>query len=91
MTQGEWATIQSCPVLRSGKGFTWWLFGMRAMGLMFLALMLAKPTWTRATTRTDRGQVAVAMDRGQLGSQQHVHVRLGAHLLDQVVRHALFQ
>jgi hypothetical protein len=45
-----------------GRGLAWWLFALRAFGLACLWLMIAKPTWTGAETKTDPGRVAVVLD-----------------------------
>src|SRR5262249_51649061 len=44
------------------RGITWWLFGLRALGLFFLALMFARPAWTTTDANSDRGQVAIVLD-----------------------------
>ncbi|MBY0231813.1 MAG: hypothetical protein K2W96_21205, partial [Gemmataceae bacterium] len=47
---------------RSGRSVTWWLLGLRGLGLLFLAIMFARPAWTRAADHLDKGQVAVVLD-----------------------------
>src|SRR5262245_24899938 len=46
----------------SGQSLAWWLLALRAFGLACLWLMIAKPTWTGAETKTDPGRVAVILD-----------------------------
>ncbi|MFO0880374.1 MAG: hypothetical protein U0840_23765 [Gemmataceae bacterium] len=48
--------------VRSGRRLAWWLFALRATGLLLLFLMLAKPTWTQATEEVDPGHVAIVVD-----------------------------
>ena len=45
-----------------GRRLAWQLFGLRAVGLAALWLMIAKPTWTGAEEKTDPGRVAVVLD-----------------------------
>ena len=50
---------------RSERGLTWWLMGLRAAGLLFLVLALARPTWTGETEEVDAGHVAVILDNSR--------------------------
>jgi hypothetical protein len=45
-----------------GRELAWWLFALRGFGLVCLWLMIAKPTWTGAETKTEPGRVAVVLD-----------------------------
>ena len=47
---------------RSERRLTWWLMGLRGVGLLALVLALAKPTWTRRTEIVDPGRLAVIVD-----------------------------
>ncbi len=48
--------------LRSEHRLAWWLMGLRAVGLLLLVLMLAKPTWTREHEEVQPGRVAIIID-----------------------------
>jgi hypothetical protein len=49
--------------VRSGRRpLTWWLFGLRCVGVLLLVLMLARPTWTRQREEVEPGRVAVVVD-----------------------------
>jgi hypothetical protein len=47
---------------RSERRLTWLLFGLRAVGLSLLVLILAQPTWTREREEVDPGRVVVIVD-----------------------------
>ena len=48
--------------LRTERRLTWWLMGLRGIGLVALLLALARPTWIRETQHVDPGRVAVILD-----------------------------
>ena len=48
--------------LRSERPLAWGLFALRCLGLLLLALMLAKPTWTRANDEIEPARVAIVVD-----------------------------
>jgi uncharacterized membrane protein len=50
---------------RSERRLTWWLLGLRALGLLLLVLILARPTWTRESEVVDPGRVAVIIDNSR--------------------------
>ncbi len=50
---------------RSERRLTWWLLGLRGLGLLLLVLILAKPTWTRESEQVDPGRVAVIVDNSR--------------------------
>ena len=50
---------------RSEHGLSWWLMGLRAVGLLFLVLALAKPTWTRESEEVDAGHLVVVLDNSR--------------------------
>jgi hypothetical protein len=50
---------------RSGRSLTWGLLGLRGLGLFFLVLALAKPTWTREREEIDPGHVVVIVDNSR--------------------------
>jgi hypothetical protein len=50
---------------RSGRSLVWWLMGLRGLGLAFLLLALAKPTWTRESEEVDAGHVIVILDNSR--------------------------
>src|SRR5947209_165935 len=51
--------------LRTERRLTWGLMGLRTVGLLFLVLALAKPTWTRESEEVDAGRVAVIFDNSR--------------------------
>jgi hypothetical protein len=76
----------------SGRRFAWLLFGLRAIGLAALWLMIAKPTWTGAEEKTDPGRVAVILDNSismslsdSVGKERYHQAR---EALDQIKRGA---
>jgi hypothetical protein len=50
---------------RSGRALAWWLFGLRAAGLLLLVLMLAKPSWSGEREQVEPGRVAVVLDNSR--------------------------
>ena len=50
---------------RSERRLTWWLMALRGLGLFFLLLALAKPTWTRESEEVDAGHVVVILDNSR--------------------------
>jgi len=50
---------------RSERRLTWWLLGLRGLGLLLLVLILAKPTWTRESEQIDPGRLAVIVDNSR--------------------------
>jgi hypothetical protein len=73
---------------RSGRPLAWWLLALRAAGVALLLLMLAKPTWTRATEEAEAGRVAVVVDTsrsmslpGGAGSTRYGRARRAAEAL----------
>jgi uncharacterized membrane protein len=50
---------------RSERRLTWWLMGLRGLGLFLLVLILAKPTWTRENEQVDPGRVAIIVDNSR--------------------------
>jgi hypothetical protein len=47
---------------RSERNLAWGLLALRCLGLLLLAAMLAKPTWTQAKDEIESGRVAVLVD-----------------------------
>jgi uncharacterized membrane protein len=50
---------------RSERRLTWWLLGLRGLGLLLLVLILSKPTWTRESAQVDPGHVAIVVDNSR--------------------------
>jgi hypothetical protein len=50
---------------RSGRSLSWWLLGLRGVGLCFLLLMLARPCWTRERDEVEPGRVALIVDNSR--------------------------
>ena len=47
---------------RSERPLAWGLFALRCLGLVLLAMMLAKPTWTQAKDEIEPSRVALVVD-----------------------------
>lgn len=47
---------------RTGQPLAWWLLALRGVGLLLLALMLARPTWIRDREEVEPGRVALVLD-----------------------------
>jgi uncharacterized membrane protein len=47
---------------RSGRKLAWGLLALRCLGLLLLAMMLAKPTWTQAKDEVEPARVAIVLD-----------------------------
>jgi len=56
------AVIYRDIYLRTERRLTWWLLGLRGVGLVALVLALAKPTWVRRSETVEPGRLAVVVD-----------------------------